>query len=241
MLSACGAATPLAMLSVVIPTLNSAQELPATLSAVIPGVVGGLVRDVVIADGGSEDGTEAIADATGAVFVRAAAGRGTQLGEGARWARGTWLLFLHADTVLQPGWDHEVANFISDSQRNTNHRRAAAFRFALDDKGLRPRVLEALVGVRCATLRLPYGDQGLLISRAHYEACGGFRDLPLMEDVELVSRIGRGQITMLQSKAVTSAVRFRRDGYVFRSARNLLCLTLYYLRVPPRVLARLYG
>ena len=119
---------------------------------------------------------------------------------------------------------------------------AAAFRFALDDIGAQGRaLLERLVALRCAALRLPYGDQGLLIPKRLYDEIGGFRPLPLMEDVDLVRRLGRRRIVMLQARAVTSAERFRRDGYVRRSARNLLCLTLYTLRVPTHVISRIYG
>jgi hypothetical protein len=88
---------------------------------------------------------------------------------------------------------------------------------------------------------LPYGDQGLLISRKLYRELGGFRPMPLMEDVDLMRRLKRRQLVMLQSRAVTNGVRYRSEGYVARSFRNFCCMVLYLLRVPPRVLARLYG
>jgi RNA:NAD 2'-phosphotransferase (TPT1/KptA family) len=79
------------------------------------------------------------------------------------------------------------------------------------------------------------------MSRRLYDRLGGFRDVPLMEDVDMVRRLGRARIAVLRSKAVTSAVRYRRDGYARRIGRNLSCLALYYLRVPPRIIARIYG
>jgi hypothetical protein len=88
---------------------------------------------------------------------------------------------------------------------------------------------------------LPYGDQGLLISRSLYERLGGFRPLPLMEDVDLVRRIGGSRLERLAVAAVTSAERWRRDGWLRRSARNLLCLALYRFGMRPERLARLYG
>ena len=94
---------------------------------------------------------------------------------------------------------------------------------------------------RCRRFALPYGDQGLLISRALLTEIGGIRDLPLMEDVDLVRRLGRARLVGLEAAAVTSAERWRRDGWRRRSLRNLLCLTLFYLRVPPRLIARIYG
>jgi rSAM/selenodomain-associated transferase 2 len=229
-----------AMISVVIPTLNSQADLSRSLAALVPGVVDGVVREVIIADGGSQDDTPQIAEAVGANFVRAPKGRGPQLAAGARAAKGDWLLFLHADTVLEHGWHQEAERFIEEMAR-ARRPRAAAFRFALDDRGARPRYLEAMVSLRCALLRLPYGDQGLLISRAHYDRLGGFRDLPLMEDVDLVRRIGRRDLCFLRSRATTSADRYQREGYFRRMLRNLSCLTLYYLRVPPRYIVKLYG
>ena len=100
------------MISVVIPTLDAEAGLTATLSALVPATVQGLVREVVIADGGSEDGTSEIADIAGAEFVVSEKGRGTQLAAGADHARSDWLLFLHADTVLQSGWEREAATFM---------------------------------------------------------------------------------------------------------------------------------
>ena len=101
--------------------------------------------------------------------------------------------------------------------------------------------LESLVALRCFLFALPYGDQGLLISRQLYRELGGFKPMPLMEDVDLMRRLKRSQLVMLHSRAVTSGVRYRNEGYVVRSLRNLGCMLLYFLRVPTRVLTRLYG
>jgi len=225
------------MISVVIPTLNAESRLAYCLSRLVAGVVTGAVREVVIADGGSADETARIAEATGARFIEAPRGRGSQLAAGAEAARGDWLLFLHADTVLDQGWEEEAADFIERAGPD----RAAAFRFALDDFGASARRLEKLVALRCALFKLPYGDQGLLISRRLYRRIGGFRPMPLMEDVDIVRRLGAKRLVMLRTRAVTSSVRFHERGYFARSARNLALLLFYVLRVPPRVLARLYG
>jgi rSAM/selenodomain-associated transferase 2 len=225
------------MISVVIPTLNAEPRLAHCLVRLVPGVVTGIVREVIIADGGSTDETARIAEATGARFIEAPKGRGSQLAAGAEAARGEWLLFLHADTVLDQGWEEEAANFIE----NAGAERAAAFRFALDDFNSGARRLEKLVALRCSLFALPYGDQGLLISRRLYRKIGGFKPMPLMEDVDIVRRLGAKRLVMLRTRAVTSSVRFRERGYVRRSARNLALLLFYVLRVPPRVLARLYG
>ncbi|MBI1238939.1 MAG: glycosyltransferase [Alphaproteobacteria bacterium] len=226
------------MLSIVIPTLNAERHLPRTLSALVNGAVRGLVREVIVTDGGSTDMTEAIADAAGAEFIRAPRGRGSQLAEGARHAKGPWLLFLHADTVLEGGWEEEVERFM---ERAGQGDVAAAFRFALDDLSPAARRLEMMVAWRCWLLALPYGDQGLLMSKRFYERLGGYAEIPLMEDVDIVRRIGRGRMHRLRARALTSAERYRGEGYLLRPLRNLSILTLYALNVPPRVLARLYG
>jgi glycosyltransferase involved in cell wall biosynthesis len=138
-------------------------------------------------------------------------------------------------------WAEEAQSFIERVESGRRPQSAASFRFALDDYGFMPRFVEGLVGLRCSLLALPYGDQGLLIPRNLYNRLGGFRPLPLMEDVDLLRRLKRRELVMLKSRAVTSGERYRREGYLTRSLRNLGCMLLYYLRVPPRVLARLYG
>ncbi len=229
------------MISVIIPTLNAEDGLARTLSALVPATVDGLVRELIIVDGGSTDTTLNIADAAGADIVRSEAGRGVQLAAGAKRARFPWLLFLHADTELEQSWTREASHLIEGIETGRRPQAAAAFRFALDDSGAAPRTLEALVALRTRLFKLPYGDQGLLVSRALYEEVGGFRPLPLMEDVDLVRRIGRRRIVLFRSRALTSAARYRRDGYLRRMARNQACLALYFLNVPPPRIAQLYA
>lgn len=228
------------MITVVIPTLNAETGLAATLSALVPAAVEGLVREVIVVDGGSVDATLRIADGCGARIVKTAAGRGQQLAAGAEAARMPWLLFLHADTVPEPGWEAEASKLMERQDLGQMPTGAGVFRFALDDIGLWPRLIEFGVAMRCHLLRLPYGDQGLLVSKTLYREVGGYRSLPLMEDVDLVRRLGRGRIMLMRSRAITSAVRYRRDGYLRRSLRNLSCLLLFYLHVPAGIVARLY-
>jgi rSAM/selenodomain-associated transferase 2 len=228
------------MISVIIPTLNAEAGLGPTLSALVPAVVDGLVRQVIVSDGGSNDGTLKIADAAGAEIIQCAPGRGSQLIAGAEKARFPWLLFLHADTVLEPGWEREATAFLERVDLGQRPAAAAAFRFALDDVGLRPRLVEAGAGLRCTLLRLPYGDQGLLIPKRLYHEIGGYRPMPLLEDVDLVRRLGRRRTVIFRSRAITSAMRYKRDGYARRVLRNLLCLVLFYLRVPAGTIARIY-
>lgn len=231
------------MLSVIIPTLNAEKTLTRTLASLVPGALDGFIREVIITDGGSTDTTAEIADAAGAEFVRAPRGRGSQLRAGAEAARSQWLLFLHGDTTLDPSWLAETRQFIErmETQYGPGAEQAAYFKFTLNDYSRGARILERGVAWRCALLALPYGDQGLLISKQFYDDLGGHRPWEIMEDVDLVRRIGRQRLIGLRTPAVTSAARYVEDGFAQRSARNLTCLALYFLKVPPRALARFYG
>jgi rSAM/selenodomain-associated transferase 2 len=216
------------------PTLDAAHCVAKALAAVDRSPI---VVERLVVDGGSRDDTLSVADAAGAKIIRSSQGRGTQLAAGAAEAKGDWLLFLHADTVLDPGWVEEASRFIEKSGPS----RAAAFRFALDDQSTAAARLEAMVAWRCRVMALPYGDQGLLISRQLYDALGGYRPVPLFEDVEFIRRIGRDRLTILETRAVTSATRYLQSGYFRRSMRNLFCMALYRLGIPPHLIARIYG
>jgi rSAM/selenodomain-associated transferase 2 len=221
-------------ISVVIPTLNAAATLPDTLAALCGSAMPG---EVIVADGGSSDKTAVCAVAAGARVVVAPRGRGGQLAAGAVAASGDWLLFLHADCRLEPGWERAVDGFL---RAPAAEARAGYFDLALDDPALAARRLERLVAWRCRFLALPYGDQGLLIARRLYDAVGGFAPLPLMEDVDLVRRLGRRRLARIGARCVASARRYRRDGYLRRPLRNLMCLSLYFAGVPPANILRLY-
>lgn len=222
--------------SVVIPTLDAAGDLPATLEALAGSP---LVREIIVADGGSRDGTAELARAAGARIVGAAGGRGPQLAAGAAAASGAWLFFLHADCRPLPGWAEAAARFMSAP--GAIDRAAAYFRFELDDPSPAARRLERLVAWRCRIFALPYGDQGLLIGRALYDRIGGFAALPLMEDVDVARRLGRRRLVELDCAVRASAKRYRNGGYVRRPLRNLSCLTLYFLGLPADKIVRLYG
>ncbi len=183
-------------------------------------------------DGGSRDGT--VRAAGGARVLTAPRGRGSQIAAGLDAASFDWRLVLHADTRLGPGWRNAVA-------AHADTMRAGYFRFVLDSADPRARRLERTVAWRSRVLGLPYGDQGLLIHRDLLASVGGMRPIPLMEDVDLVRRIGRGRLAALDADAVTSAERWEREGYRRRSARNLACLSLWFAGVPPGIIRRLYS
>tara|TARA_A100001037_G_scaffold306485_1_gene351932 strand:+ start:11434 stop:12129 length:696 start_codon:yes stop_codon:yes gene_type:complete len=224
-------------LDIVIPTLNAEETLDSVLGFLSAARDEGKIGGIIVCDGGSTDETVRIAKAWGAQLVRAKPGRGSQLAAGAAASGAAWLLFLHADTRLGDGWETEVSEFLILEKSQDC---AAVFSFALDDRSASARILEWLVKWRCRLAALPYGDQGLLISRRLYSEVGGYRALPLMEDVEFVRRLGSSRLVFLNATAQTSAARYVRDGYVRRSTRNLFCLALYFMGVAPATIARIY-
>jgi rSAM/selenodomain-associated transferase 2 len=229
------------MISVVIPTLNAEAVLAETMSSLVPAAVDGLVREVIVADGGSTDRTLEIADSAGAELVKSETGRGAQLRAGAARARFPWLLFLNADTALEPGWEREAGLHLDRVESGRRRMSAASFKFVLDDEGVLPRTLETLVALRTGLLKLPYGEQGLLIPRSLYDEVGGFAALPSMEDIDLVRRVGRGRMVTLNARVLTSAERYRRESIAARLVRNQVRLGLYMLGVPVPTIANLFG
>lgn len=219
------------MISVVIPTMNAGRKLPRCFDSLITAAVRGVVREVIVADGGSSDETLAVADAAGAHVAQAAKSRSAQMIAGAAAARSDWLLFLHPGTALEPGWENEVEAFIA--QAMPERPRAAVFRFALEDFGGEARRAETKTALRCWMLALPYGDQGLLIPKRLYSKLGGYRAFATMEDADLIRRIGRRRLVHLRARAI-NLPRPRESMW-----RGFWLSLLHALRVPTRVVARL--
>ena len=225
-----------APITVVIPTLNAAAELPGSLGALMEGLAEGLIRELVISDGGSGDATLQLAEEAGAELVSGAASRGGQLRRGCAAARGEWLLVLHADTHLAPGWTAVVAAHLQAGAGDPG--KPGYFQLKFRTKGAWPTVVAGWANFRARVFGLPYGDQGLLIPRAVYVSAGEYPDQPLMEDVALVRRLTG--LTALPVTALTSAARYQRDGWLLRGAGNLWTLLRYFLGAEPDKLARDY-
>ncbi len=219
--------------SIVIPTLNAADELPATLNCLLPGLEQGLISEVIISDGGSTDATLKLADDAGAVMVKGAAGRGGQLRRGAEIAKSDWILFLHADTHLPHTWPGALSIHINQSEN------AAVFKLGFRSVAPMARLTAGWANLRSRVFGLPYGDQGLLISKELYNEIGGFADQPLMEDVAMARALS-GRLTVLDEIALTSDTRYAKSGWLKRGTRNLWTLTRYLLGTSPEVLAKAY-
>lgn len=218
----------------IVPTLNAASGLPGMAAALGEGLEAGLITELVVSDGGSSDATVAIAEALGARIVTGPPSRGGQLRRGANVARGTWLLLLHADTELAPGWAEKVRDHIAD-----HPWKAGYFRLAFRSDGVAPHVVSYWANLRSRAFGLPYGDQGLLISRELLDEVGGVPDVPLMEDVAL-ARTLRQRLRPLPATSRTSAVRYENEGWLRRSLRNGVTLARYLAGTPPERLAERY-
>lgn len=226
------------MISVIVPARDAEAHLAETLTSLIAAAVDGLVREVIVADGGSTDRTLEIADSAGAEIVKTGPGRGAQLKAGAERARFPWLLFLDAETALAPGWEREAGHHMERVESGRRRAPAAVFRLAIDDEGFGARTRERFASLRTHVLKLPHGAQGLLIPRRVYDEVGGFHALPFMEDVDLVRRIGRNRLAVLDARAVRGG---GSESSLAEAARGQICLGLFLLGVPVRTVATLLG
>jgi len=226
------------MISVVIPTLNAQERLGLCLEALVPAVIEGLVKEALIVDAGSSDATLAIADDAGARVIEAPRGRGQQLAAGGAAARGDWLLFLHADSILEPSWTEEAHILMRDENL------AGVFTLKFDQDHWRAKLVASGAMIRARTFSLPYGDQGLLISRSLYNQIGGYSPWALFEDVDLMERLvsekGRKALKFFKTRIVTSAERYERNGYARQVMHNFSLLMRYKFGAPPERLARKY-
>jgi rSAM/selenodomain-associated transferase 2 len=219
------------LVTVVIPVLGDTEAAKRLLAAV---PVTAEVEIIVVDGGHDEDLDRSVRARPGARLVRTTAGRGHQMNLGAAAGSGEWLLFLHADSCLPADW-LGAFRVLGDGVVG------GWFRFALDDDAWQARVLERLVSWRVRLFRLPYGDQGLFLRRRQFQRMGGYRELPLFEDVEFVRRLaGLDEVVELPLALRTSSRRWRRDGWIRRSARNVTLLMMYFAGVSPAWLERRY-
>ena len=226
-----------APLSIIIPAFNAEAVLPLCLSSLMPGLESGLIREVILVDGGSDDQTRRLAEGAGATVLSAPAkGRAAQLRHGFSHARSDWLMFLHADTALSRDWAERTTAHIE--QRGDQ---AAAFTLAYRSDHPMAKVVARRANWRARTLGLPYGDQGLVISRRHYEQVGGYADVPFLEDLKIVRSIGKKRLVILSAKARTDGSKYDVEGWRRRSWRNAGLVARYFLGASPEKLAKSYS
>jgi hypothetical protein len=185
------------MFSVVIPTRNCERGLVATLASLVPGLMASAVREVIVADGGSTDGTRQVVDVAGCTLLSSDLPLGSRLAAAAAGARGEWLMFLRPGAVLEQGWAQEVLEFGEAARREDVAGQAAVFRNAVQSLRPRPMLLELAALLRSA-LEAPHADRGLVISQALYRRLGGHRDEREAENA-FIRRIGHRRIARLRT------------------------------------------
>jgi len=224
---------PLPMISVIVPSLNEGEGVIETLERVgrAPGV------ELILADGGSTDDTLELAGSRGARIVSSSPGRALQMNAGSAEARGDILLFLHADTLLPKGFQDQVRRALSQPGVA-----AGAFRLRFrETRGFLLRLVECTANWRASCLQMPFGDQAIFLTRRTFFEIGGYPQIPLMEDLELIRRLKRkGRILILPSYVKSSARRYQKDGTLKRIIINKLVFFGYFLGVSPEKLSGWY-
>jgi len=219
-------------ISIIIPVLNEAN----TIRAVLARLLDARSVEVIVVDGGSRDETVAIAQSLAVKVITAAASRASQMNAGAAVATGEILLFLHADTHLPT----EFETLVRQALQNAGTV-AGAFELRIDAQLRGLRLVERMVNMRSRFLSMPYGDQAIFLKAAVFHEIGGFPDLPIMEDFELMLRLRRiGRITIVPAPVLTSGRRWQKLGIVKTTLINQLIITGYFLGIPPAQLVRLY-
>ncbi len=215
----------------IIPVLNEAFNIAKTLASASEANV-----EVIVVDGGSQDDTKAVVESWGVKLLSAPAGRGRQMNAGARVASGKIFLFLHADTLLPK-------NFATMVIQALNQPNIVAGAFALRIEGQLPslRWVEKGVNWRSRIFSFPYGDQAIFIKSEVFNQLGGFPDLPIMEDFEMMRRLRRiGNILLLPATVVTSGRRWLTKGVFQTTLVNQVTIVAYLLGVSPERLAYWY-
>jgi rSAM/selenodomain-associated transferase 2 len=219
-------------ISVIIPTLNEARILRATLQRLRKGIN----LEIVVVDGGSEDDTISIAKEYTKKVYLSSPGRAIQMNEGARHAEGEILLFLHADSYISAGGIGKIIPAIIGLPAV-----GGAFQLAFNSRNVVIRLVAWFANLRARLTRVPYGDQGIFITKKVFQKIEGYPDLPIMEDVELAGRMKKeGKIALLKEKIFTSPRRWEKEGILFTTFRNRALMIGYLLGIPPQRLATCY-
>ena len=201
-------------ISIIIPTINEANNLPLLLSDLSSVQKKG---EIIIVDCGSKDKTVDIANIYGAkVYKSEERNRGLQLNIGAKNSKGDWLIFLHADTRLTHDWFKKINSFLNGDKNYIYY-----FKFKINHEKIIFRVLEILVNLRSQFFKQPYGDQGLVIHRTTYFKNNGFRKIPLMEDVDFLRRLkNKKKLKQLNLPIFISSRKWEKTNIFLQALKN---------------------
>lgn len=223
--------SPVTNISVIIAALNEQSHIQKTIAAAYDGA-----GEIVVADGGSQDNTIELAGQKGARTLNVPYGRACQLNTAALKAEGDILLFLHADTILPTHYAKAVIETVKISRFS-----AGAFRLAIDSNSFGVSLIEKAVNFRSRLLKLPYGDQALFMTKDTFLRMGGFSDMPIMEDFEIVKRLHRrGRIITVSKSVETSARRWLQLGVLRTTIVNQLVIAGFKIGISPLKLAHFY-
>jgi rSAM/selenodomain-associated transferase 2 len=222
---------------VIVPVFREAKTINAFLE-IVQTVFSAPGHEIIVVDGHPEGDTLTAVALPRVKKIRSGRGRARQMNRGAAMARGEILLFLHADTLLPGDAPELISNLLSGNRDLVG----GAFSLGIDDDRFPLKVIECSANLRSRMTRAPYGDQSIFLRKDYFDRVGGFSEIPIMEDLELMTRIRkqRGQIHILKEKSVTSSRRWKKEGIAICTLRNWLIRLLYHLGVPADRLAAFY-
>lgn len=223
-------------ISIVIPALNEQAVINETIEH-IRGLPLGETVEIIVVDGGDKAETVGVITDHNVRCLSSGRGRGAQMNRGAFTARGEIILCLHADTRLPTNGLRNIVSAMDDA-----HLSAGAFDLEISAKGKAYRVIERVASLRSRLTGIPYGDQAIFVRRDYFKSLGGYKELPIMEDVDLMRRIKKdgGKVGFIPEKVKTSARRWEREGVIRCTCRNWAIMLLYLLGVPPERLVNWY-
>jgi len=225
------------LISVIIPVLNEAETINTTL-AHLKRYFQGVDFEIIVVDGDSWGNTLKVVNDPDIVKVKSPKGRGLQMNNGAIAANGDVLIFLHSDTCLPNNAASAIRSALAD-----HNVMGGAFDLGIQSERQVYKIIAAAASLRSRITRIPYGDQAIFIRKSFFSRMGGFQDIPIMEDVELMRRIKkkRYKIKIIPDKVKTSPRRWQKEGVLYGTLRNWSIILLYLAGVSPARLIRFYN
>ncbi|TAN41976.1 MAG: glycosyltransferase [Nitrospirae bacterium] len=223
-------------ISLIIPVLNEAESINCVLEHLFSLRYGGIL-EIIVVDGADDHGTLNAIKYPGVRKLASTNGRARQMNRGASEAKGEVLLFLHSDTELPEDGLELIADTVFGGYR------CGAFELGIASKRHIYRVIETIVRIRTRLTMIPYGDQAIFVTKSFFDSFGGYTEIPLMEDVDIMRKVRRNgeKICVIERQVKTSARRWEKEGVLYCILRNWVLLTLYLIGVSPERLVKYYS